>query len=151
MRQHVPEPGAVASTSDPPIDLSRVARAATVANTVAATFLAQHTREQRQKAQRTKASVQSQLDSVGNGTAATGLASALRAQVANLAVTQAAAGTDLTLAERATAPATPVAPRPLRNALFAGLSALLLAVVAAGGGAPPRPPRAPGRGPAAPG
>ena len=120
-----------ASIVDVTATAGSAARAATVANTVAATFLAQHTREQRQKAQRTKASVQSQLDSVGNGTAATGLASALRAQVANLAVTQAAAGTDLTLAERATAPATPVAPRPLRNALFAGLSALLLAVVAA--------------------
>src|SRR4051794_39190931 len=106
-------------------------RAALAASTVATTFLAQRTRDQRAAAGRAKARLEAQLATVKGDTTPGGLANALRVRISDLAATQASAGTDLVLAETAAVPTVPVAPRPARNALFAGLAALLLAVVAA--------------------
>jgi capsular polysaccharide biosynthesis protein len=106
-------------------------RAARTADVVASTFLAQRARAQRQAAGRARARLTTQLNAVQGNTSQGSLANAIRARISDLAVAQATAGSDLRLAEQASVPTSPVAPRPMRNAIFAGLSALLLAVVAA--------------------
>jgi capsular polysaccharide biosynthesis protein len=106
-------------------------RAARTADVVASTFLTQRALAQRQAAGRARARLTAQLNAAQGDTAPSGLADAIRARISDLAVAQATAGSDLRLAEQASVPTSPVAPRPMRNAIFAGLSALLLAVVAA--------------------
>jgi capsular polysaccharide biosynthesis protein len=106
-------------------------RAARIATTVAESFLSLRTAAQRAAAERARAVLQTQLAAVPNRNNPNSLATALRERISDLAVSQATAGSDLRLAEAATVPTSASAPRPLRNAVFAGLSALLLAVVVA--------------------
>ena len=106
-------------------------RAAGVATTVAKSFLSLRAAAQRAAAERAKAVLQAQLNAVPNKNSPSSLATALRERISDLAVSQATAGSDLRLVEEASVPTRASAPRPLRNAVFAGLSALLLAVVAA--------------------
>jgi capsular polysaccharide biosynthesis protein len=102
--------------------------AAGLANAAAAAFLERRAVGQRQAAERARGVLTAQLRDTGT---APGVAAALRDRIGNLAVTEATAGSDLRLVESADTPAQPYAPRPVRNAIFAGLAALLLAVLAA--------------------
>jgi capsular polysaccharide biosynthesis protein/Mrp family chromosome partitioning ATPase len=56
---------------------------------------------------------------------------AIRRRLTDLAVSQASAGSDLQVAERARPPSGPVSPRPLRNALLALFGSLFVTVLAA--------------------
>jgi capsular polysaccharide biosynthesis protein len=103
-------------------------RAAALANAAAAAFLERRAVGQRQAAHRARAVLTAQLRDTRT---APGVAAALRERIGDLAVTEATAGSDLRLVEAARAPDAPYAPRPVRNAVLAGLAALLLAVTAA--------------------
>ena len=113
-----------AASSDP-------REAARIANAVAGAFLARRRSDQRAAARRARLSLTAQLRRAGSGTAAGTLATALRERISDLALQEATAGTDLRLAEAATPPPRPAAPRPLRSALLAGLAALLIAITIA--------------------
>jgi capsular polysaccharide biosynthesis protein len=113
-----------ASDSDP-------RSAADIANTVAAVFLERRALAQRAAAARAKLVLETQLAALVDKTSPSSLAMALRDRIGDLSVSEATAGSDLQLAEPAAPPARASAPRPLRNAVFAGLATLLLAIVAA--------------------
>jgi capsular polysaccharide biosynthesis protein len=102
--------------------------AAALANAAAAAFLERRAVGQRQAAERARGVLTAQLRETGT---APGVAAALRERIGDLAVSEATAGSDLRLVESADVPEQPYAPRPVRNAIFAGLAALLLAVLAA--------------------
>jgi len=106
-------------------------RAARIANAVAVSFLASRESDRRAAASSARATLTKQLRRVRGTTAPGTLATALRERISDLALQEATAGSDLRLAEAATPPTRPTAPRPLRSALLAGLAALLLAVTAA--------------------
>ena len=105
-------------------------RAAALANAVARAFLDQQAKHTREQLARTRAVLAARLDQLGPGGSATAEAAALRRRLGGLAVEEAAAAGNLRLGEPAQAPASPVAPRPARNAIAGFLTALALAVLA---------------------
>jgi capsular polysaccharide biosynthesis protein len=126
-----------ASILDVTATSSNPGRAAAIANAVATEFLARRTADQRRAAHRARTQLQAQLKGVrettkaGTQTAAGNLATAIRERISDLALQEVTAGNDLRLAESATPPAAPSAPRPVRSAALAGLAALLLAITVA--------------------
>jgi capsular polysaccharide biosynthesis protein len=106
-------------------------QAARIANTVAGTFLDSRAAAERRAAQGARAKLQAELAAMPAGDRAGALGDAVRQQISNLAVAAVTAGSSMSLAEQATVPTAPYAPRPLRNGLLAAIAGLLLAAMAA--------------------
>jgi capsular polysaccharide biosynthesis protein len=111
----------VTATDDTP------AGAASIANTVARTFLAAEAAEAQQRLGLTRAQLLRAFDRSQNPAERT----AIRQRLSELSVSGAASSSDLTLAEPARAPESASSPRPVRNAVFAFFGAAFLAVLAA--------------------
>jgi tyrosine-protein kinase len=105
----------IASDEDPQL-------AARMANTVAATFLAEQTQLERSRIESAIASLQGELG---------GNLGQTSQRIAELRVQLASAGSDLQIAERAVAPETPASPRPVRNGIVAFFGSLFLGVLIA--------------------
>jgi Mrp family chromosome partitioning ATPase len=101
------------------------ARAAAIANAVADGFLEARAASARAAIARTSEALTAQLAAAPPAAQA----AAIRTRLGDLAVQRANAGADLQLAEAATAPSGPYAPRPLRNAVVAFFAALFVGVV----------------------
>jgi capsular polysaccharide biosynthesis protein len=104
--------------------------AARIANTVASTFLAARADGERRAAVRARAGLESVLAGLSRREAAGPLGLELRRRISELAEAAVTAGSTLTLADPATVPASPAAPRLLRNGLLAAIAGLLLAGLA---------------------
>jgi Mrp family chromosome partitioning ATPase len=105
--------------------------AARTANTVAAGFLA---RERAVELARIKTAKQRLTNAIAQlGTTPNGKAQipVLRARLGALSASAATTGSELRLADRADAPSRPTSPRPVRNAAFAFVAALFIAVLVA--------------------
>src|SRR4051794_18073189 len=105
-------------------------QAARIANTVASTFLAARADGERRAAVRARAGLESVLAGLSRREAAEPLGVELRRRISELAEAAVTAGSTLTLADPATVPASPAAPRLLRNGLLAAIAGLLLAGLA---------------------
>jgi capsular polysaccharide biosynthesis protein len=106
-------------------------RAARIANGVATTFLRLRAAAERRSAERLRSGLRAELEAMSQRDAAGPLGDALRQRISDVAVAAIAAGSSLSLAEPATPPAEPYAPRPLRNGLLAAIAGLLLGALAA--------------------
>ena len=105
--------------------------AARIADAVAATFLARETRLQAAALADARERMTREIERQRRAGAGTVTLDALRERLSELAVTEALAGSRLRLAQPATVPASPYAPRPLLSALLALLAALAVAVLIA--------------------
>jgi capsular polysaccharide biosynthesis protein len=120
-----------ASILDVDVSADDPRRAADIANAVAATFLAESARMQRVVATRARERLTEEIARLRRaGAPATDL-EALRDRQSELAVDEVMAGSGLRLVQRASPPAGPYAPRPVRSAVLAFVSALLLAMLVA--------------------
>lgn len=130
--------GKVTSSVDPEANIVKVVAndgsasgAAAIANAVAASFLQEHRRLQRASIARARQSLLDELNRLRGSPNADSQIAAIRSRLNDLAVSQASAGSDLQLAEKAAPPAAPSSPRPLRNGLLAFFAALFLGVLVA--------------------
>jgi non-specific protein-tyrosine kinase len=105
--------------------------AATTANAVAETFLAQQRDVAQNQLALDRANVVRMLRRLRGTPANVAELRALQARLSEIGVEQASATSDLQLAEPAIPPASPFSPRPIRNAVFAFFAATFLAVLAA--------------------
>ena len=103
-------------------------RTAQLANGVAETFLAVRAAAERAQLAQQEA-VLTQRMNAAQVAGASGLASALEQQISSVAAEEASAGSDLQLLASAQAPGSPSSPRPIRNAIFALVAALFVAVL----------------------
>jgi capsular polysaccharide biosynthesis protein len=115
----------VAATAEDP------ARSRQIANTVAETFVAERDREEGRLANRARERLADEIDRLRTLDAPATTLGPMRERLSELAVTAATAGSGLRIVQRAPTPDGPYAPRPLRSALLAFLSALLVAVLVA--------------------
>ena len=106
-------------------------RAADIANAVAATFLAESARMQRVVATRARERLTEEIARLRRAGAPAADLAALRDRQSELVVDELMAGSGLRLVQPASPPAGPYAPRPLRSAVLAFVSALLLAMLIA--------------------
>lgn len=107
-------------------------RSAQLANRVAQTFLSVRTGAERaQLAQ--QATLLTGRMQAARAAGSTGLATALQQQISGILAQEASAGSDLELLALAPVPGSPSSPRPTRNALFAFIAVLFIAVLAVGG------------------
>jgi capsular exopolysaccharide synthesis family protein len=113
----------------------RPRQAAAMANAVAESFLTERARSQLATLARQRQILEQQvrrLRAIGPNTAAnSGELHALQRRLDELAVNQAGAGSDLRLAEPATAPARPTSPRPLLAGVLAFFASLTVAILIA--------------------
>jgi len=105
--------------------------AARIADTVAATFLAQEARRQAAALANARERMTQEIERQRRAGASTVTLDALRERLSELAATEALAGSRLRLAQPATVPSSPYAPRPLLSALLAFVAALIVAVLIA--------------------
>jgi capsular exopolysaccharide synthesis family protein len=109
--------------------------AATIANVVATTFLADRRRSERQRVSRQRASLKRSIATLeASATPQTRLeiapqVAALRQQLADLDLAVASGGSEFELVERAQQPTTPSSPRPVRNTLFAFFAGAFIAAL----------------------
>jgi capsular exopolysaccharide synthesis family protein len=104
------------------------ARAATIANAVARSFLSERERLDRERIARARQQLEAEIANLEGQPNADVQIGAIRDRISELAVSEASAGSDLTIAERAEAPDAPSSPRPLRNGVLAFFGSLFLAV-----------------------
>jgi len=112
---------------------STPASAAAIANAVASTFVTAQADVEKRQFEAARAGLQEELSRLENQAGASQQIEALQQRLSQLSVSLAAAGTDLSVAERATPPDSPASPKPLRNsilALFVGLFVGVLVVLA---------------------
>lgn len=102
-------------------DSDRV-RTAAIANTVARTFVAQRAGLERRQAQHERLDLERELARLRRNDGPDTQIESIRQRISDLGVSIASAGTELSVAEPAAVPATPVEPHPIRDA---GLGALL--------------------------
>ena len=102
-----------------------------VANTVAETFVAARDRAEGRLAIRARERLAEEIERLRALGAPGSTLRTMRERLSELAVTAATADSGLRIVERASTPTAPYAPRPLRSAVVAFFSALLLAVLAA--------------------
>jgi capsular polysaccharide biosynthesis protein len=107
------------------------ARAAQIANAVAATFLAERELIEREVVTRARDRLSRELQRQRRAGAADTTLEALRQRVSELAVDEAMAGSMLRLAQPAAVPVRPYAPRPVRTTVVAFLAALLCGLLVA--------------------
>lgn len=113
----------VATDGDP-------ARAAAIANAVGTAFIATRRDDERAQLRKARVGLLRQLDELLQGSV--GSASeiaALKARLSELGVLSAGAGNDLQIAESARPPASPYAPRPVRNALISLFASIFVAAI----------------------
>jgi non-specific protein-tyrosine kinase len=128
----------VSASFDPAVSMLDVvataedaARSRQIANTVAETFVAERDREEGRLASRARERLADEIERLRTlGAPATTL-EPMRERLSDLAVTAATAGSGLRIVQRSPTPDAPYAPRPLRSALLAFLSTLLVAVLVA--------------------
>ena len=104
-------------------------RAAAIANGVSRAFIAERTRIERDRLERARNSLLSEIESLQGKVNSGPQIQAIRQRISELTVALASAGSDLQIAERAEPPDDPSAPRPLRNAVLAFAAALFLGVL----------------------
>jgi len=129
----------VQATADPDANVISISAsgptpraAARTANTVAAAFLARERAIELANIRVAKARLTAAIAAVGT-TTPDGKAQVplLRARLGALSASAATAGSELQLADRAQPPSRPTSPRPVRNAAFAFVAALFIAVLVA--------------------
>ena len=103
--------------------------AAEIANTLALQFIEMQRTAERQRLARARTALQRALARLTAPQSPQ--ADAIRDRLSELRVSEAAAGSELELAEPAQPPRTASSPRPLRNAIFAFFASVFLAVLAA--------------------
>jgi capsular exopolysaccharide synthesis family protein len=105
--------------------------AAAIANGVANTYLAKQRRLSRQRVDRLRASLTSDLRALSNrrGPQAEEERASIRDRLRDLELTLAGRGAELQRAEIASPPREPYAPRPLRNAIFGLFASLFIAAL----------------------
>jgi capsular exopolysaccharide synthesis family protein len=128
----------VSSSVDPNANLIYVTakdaspqQAAKIANAVAGTFVSQEADITRRQLAGARADLQAELQRIQNQSGSAAQVQAIRDRLSQLGVQIATAGTDLTIAQRATAPTTQDTPRPLRNAALGIVLGLFLGVLVA--------------------
>ena len=107
------------------------ARAAQIANAVAATFLAERELIERDVVTRARERLSQELQRQRRAGAADTTLSALRQRVSELAVEEVMAGSTLRLVQPAAVPVAPFAPRPVRTTVVAFIAALLCGLLVA--------------------
>jgi capsular polysaccharide biosynthesis protein len=123
------QPGAglldVVATAPDPVAAARIA------NTVAERFLAEGEALRAQRLERTTSRISAQLERLRASRSGDPSVAALRDRLGELSVDEVARGSGLELAERATPPDGPYAPRPVRSALVALFGALFAGLLVA--------------------
>jgi Mrp family chromosome partitioning ATPase len=107
------------------------AGAAAIANAVARSFLAMEETAERRRFLRARAALRAALDRLEGLAGRREERQTIRARLTELSVNQAAAGTELQLAQSARPPSEPDSPRPVRNTIFAFFASAFIAVLAA--------------------
>jgi len=130
--------GKVASSVDPRADIVDIVAtddtaegAASIANAVASTFLAQQNRAQQERLNRARATLREALAELEGrkGQQVETERAAIRERLTDLNVSAAGSGAELSLAEAAEPPSAAFSPRPVRNAVFAFFAALFVAAL----------------------
>ena len=130
--------GKVQASVDPTANIVTVsasgsspARAARTANVVAAAFLARERAADIARVQSAEKRLQAAIVGLKGTPGGAAQIALIRERLSELSVSQATAGSELQLADPAHPPATPTSPRPLRNAGFAFVAALFIAMLVA--------------------
>jgi capsular exopolysaccharide synthesis family protein len=107
--------------------------AATLANAVARAFLSERTQLDRERIARARQRLLDEIERLENEGSpnADVQIGAIRERISELGVSEASAGSELQIAERAEAPSSAASPRPLRNGVLALFASLFLAVLVA--------------------
>jgi succinoglycan biosynthesis transport protein ExoP len=105
--------------------------AANIANSVAQTFVTAQAAVERRQYEAARAGLQEELARVQNQAGSSQQVSALQERLSQLSVSLASAGTDLNVAEKATAPDSPASPKPMRNSILAAFVGLFIGVLVA--------------------
>jgi capsular exopolysaccharide synthesis family protein len=130
----------VKSTVNPDANLINVSatatedpkKAATIANAVADTFVTEQADVSRQQYEAARQGLLQQLNTINRSDpAAQQQEQAIRQRLSDISVAQAAAGIDLSVAQRAGVPKSRTSPRPLRNSVIALFLGLFVAVLIA--------------------
>jgi Mrp family chromosome partitioning ATPase len=106
-------------------------RAARTANVVASAFLARERDVELAQMRREKARLLAMMASLKGTPGGAAEIALIRERISEVSVNEATAGSELQLADPARPPTTPDSPRPLRNAAFAFVAALFIAILAA--------------------
>jgi Mrp family chromosome partitioning ATPase len=106
-------------------------RAARTANVVASAFLARERDVELAQLRREKARLSAMMASLKGTPGGAAEIALLRERISEVSVNEATAGSELQLADPARPPTTPESPRPVRNAAFAFVAALFIAILAA--------------------
>ncbi|TML48888.1 MAG: hypothetical protein E6G21_11375 [Actinobacteria bacterium] len=130
--------GKIHAAVDPAANIIRIRasaasprNAARIANAVANAFLARQRSFELRRVQAARARLVDAMARLRGTPGSRGEIALIRERLSELSVSEANAGSELQLAEAAEAPATADSPRPFRNALFAFVAALFIAVLAA--------------------
>jgi Mrp family chromosome partitioning ATPase len=130
--------GKVDSSVDTGADIIRVSvtdrhprRAAEIANAVTNVFLAKQRERELKRLNSARARLVAQLNVLRRSAPSGPEVQAIREQLSALAASEATAGSDLQVAETATAPDSPSSPKPVRNGVLALFASLFLGVVVA--------------------
>jgi capsular polysaccharide biosynthesis protein len=107
------------------------AGAAAIANAVARQFLEMEAAADKARFARSREALQTALARLGDSPARRAEAEALRTQLNDLNLSEAANGDRLRLAQSAEPPSSPASPRPVRNTIFAFFASAFIAVLAA--------------------
>jgi capsular exopolysaccharide synthesis family protein len=105
--------------------------AAATANAVARAYLSQRRSVERAQLARDRANLVRRMENLRNAPGGAAQAGAIQERLSEISVQEAAAGSDLQLAQPARPPSTPYSPRPIRNAVFAFFAAVFMAVLVA--------------------
>jgi Mrp family chromosome partitioning ATPase/capsular polysaccharide biosynthesis protein len=103
--------------------------AARIANAVAGAFLSEREEVERERLAQARQQLEAEIIALEGAPNAAVQIGAIRERISELAVGEASAGADLTVAERADAPSEPASPRPVRNGVLAFFGSLFLAIL----------------------
>ena len=103
--------------------------AARIANAVAGAFLAEREEVERERLAQARQQLEDEIIALQGAPNAAVQIGAIRERISELAVGEASAGADLTVAERAEPPSEPASPRPVRNGVLAFFGSLFLAIL----------------------
>jgi capsular exopolysaccharide synthesis family protein len=103
--------------------------AARIANAVAGAFLSENERVDRERLAQAREQLEQEIITLQSAPNADIQIGAIRERISELAVAEASAGGDLTVAERADPPSEPASPRPVRNGVLAFFASLFLAIL----------------------
>ena len=106
-------------------------KAARIANAVAAAFLDERTRLERDRLERARANLEEEITRLEGTPNADVQIGAIRERISELTVSEGGAGSDLLVAERAEPPSAATSPRPVRNGVLALFGGLFLGVLIA--------------------